>query len=84
MMHPTIKRGIARMFTRIIDFVKYRGYQIEIQVERDSCGVITFGFIAPGVEGLAPIDSIGSFDTPEQALAAVRKWVWDWAKRYYG
>lgn len=33
---------------------------------------------------LAPADGLGPFDTPEQALAAVRKWVWDWAVRYYG
>ena len=72
------------MFTRIIDFVKYHGTQIEIHVERDASGAITFGFLAPGVEGFAPADGLGPFATPEQALAAVRKWVWDWAQRYYG
>ena len=72
------------MFTRIIDFVMYRGNQIEIQVERDTRGAITFGFMAPGTEGLALVEGLGSFDSPEQALAAVRKWVRDWAVRYYG
>ena len=83
-MHLPLNLGKASMFTRIIDFVKYRGYQIEIQVVRDACGAISFGIMAPGIEGLSPVDSLGPFDTPEQALAAVRKWVWDWAARYYG
>ena len=33
------------MFTRIIDFVKYHGTQIEIHVERDASGAITFRFL---------------------------------------
>ncbi len=72
------------MFTRIIDFVKYRGYRIEVQVERDAGGTITYGFLAPGVEGRAPVDGLGPFDNPEEALDAVRRWVCDWAVRHYG
>ena len=73
-----------RMFTRIIDFVRYQNHQIELQIERDSSGAITCAFLAPGFDRLAAVDGLGPFDTPEQALAAVREWVWDWAEKHYG
>ncbi len=72
------------MFTRIIDFVQCAGHQIEVRVERSSRGEIKFGYVAPGTSTLAAIDGLGSFDTADQALGAVRGWVTNWAARTYG
>ena len=72
------------MFTRITDFVQCAGHQIEVRVERSSHGEIRFGFVAPGTSTLAPIDGLGPFDTADQALGAVKRWVTNWAARRYG
>ena len=72
------------MFTRIIDFVRCGGHQIEVRVERDCTGEVTFGFVAPGTDRLAPVEGLGQFESPDQALGAVKHWVTDWATRKYG
>ena len=72
------------MFTRITDIVRCAGHQIEVRVERSSRGEIKFGFVAPGTSTLAPIDGLGPFDTADQALGAVKRWVTTWAARTYG
>ena len=72
------------MFTRIIDFVRYRGHLIEVRVERTLGGEITCGFVAPGGADCQPVVGLGSFDNAGRALTAVKEWVADWAVRSYG
>ena len=72
------------MFTRIVFFVQHQGHPIEVQIERLPSGTVTYGFLAPGFERVAPIEGLGQFDCPDQALNAAKRWVVAWATKAYG
>lgn len=70
-------------FSLILDFVHHANTRIAVQVQRKD-GEMRCGYFDPVTDRLTPIEDLGPFVSPNDALRATKRWVTAWAQRNLG